>query len=133
MDKQKYIKTNVKITSNIKSYIYKYVIKRIVFNYKNLLLLIKKKFNITISKSSIYNILHNLHITRKKINKRRIYGSYSCIQQKIIDFKKTTRSINKNNIISIDEVSFNTNIYSDYGWQKRGTKIHLFLAKRDDQ
>lgn len=64
-------KRNTKITNSIKNFIAKYVTTKINFNYKNLILKIHKIYNVSISKTSIYRILKNHKITKKKfiINK----------------------------------------------------------------
>ena len=58
-----------KITNEIEKYVIKYVTKRINFNYKKLISLILSKFNIEISKSTIYNILKKTKLRRKKFIK----------------------------------------------------------------
>src|SRR5439155_14381512 len=59
-----------KITMDVRCYIRKYVLARPNFNYKNLIGCIKRKFNIVISKSSLYNILKGFKIVKKKIYKK---------------------------------------------------------------
>ena len=81
-------------------------------------------FRIQVSKSSIYSILSQLNYSRKKIRKKKIYGNRIKLKQKIKDFKEQVKNINKNNIISIDEVSFDTNLYPDNGWSKKGKRIY---------
>jgi len=125
-NKKKYKKRS-KFTLQIKRYIKKYVIRRINFKYKLLIKQIKLKFKKIISKSSIYNILKELKITKKKkkIRKKRIYGDRNKLKEKIIKFKNKVKDIDKNNIISIDEVGFNTTICSDYGWGPIGKRIYI--------
>lgn len=60
-------KRKTKITDSIKNFIEKYVITRINFDYKKLITIINKKYNILISKTSIYRILENKKITKKKL------------------------------------------------------------------
>ncbi len=68
--KGKYLNKNkkqkVKITPEIKCYIRAYVIKRYNFDYKLLIKAIRKKYRVCVSKSSVYNILKHMKITRKK-------------------------------------------------------------------
>ena len=64
-----------------------------------------------------------MNITRKKINKKKFYGSKIKFNKNIRELKKKIKNINVNDIISIDEVGFDTNICSNYGWSKKGTKI----------
>ena len=76
---------------------------------------IKQKFVINICKSSIYNILHKFNITHKKIKKRKIYGCKQKLKIKVNNFKKKVKNIHLNDIISIDEINFDTNTSTDYG------------------
>jgi len=122
--KKHYIKKYSKITPNIKCYIRKYVLKKINFNFKLLIKYIKRHFNIVISKSSIYNILKQFNISSKKIRIKKIYGKKDILNNKIQRFKKIIKSINKDRIISIDEVSFDTTNIYDKGWSLKGTRIY---------
>jgi len=65
-----------KLTCVAKCYIRSYVINRINFKYVKLISLLHKKYKINISKSTLYNCLNKLKITRKKIEKE------LCILQK---------------------------------------------------
>ena len=113
-----------KIPIKVKNFIGAYVNKEISFNYKLLIKIIRIVFRIQVSKSSIYSILSQLNYSRKKIRKKKIYGNIIKLKQKIKDFKEQVKNINKNNIISIDEVSFDTNLYPDNGWSKKGKRIY---------
>ena len=79
-EKKKYTKIS-KITPEIKCFIRNYVIRKIYFAYKKLIKTIKNKFKINICKSSIYNILHKLQITHKKIKKKKIYRNKKKIEK----------------------------------------------------
>ena len=54
-----------KISKQIRTYIENYVISRINFNYRKLIKIILIKFDISVSKSSIYNILEERKIKKK--------------------------------------------------------------------
>jgi len=56
-----------KFTPNIKCYIRNYVLAKITFDVKKLIRNIRRIYKIKISKSSIYNILHKMKISHKKI------------------------------------------------------------------
>lgn len=120
-EKSKYNKIS-KYTPAMKCYIRAYVIARVNFNYKKLILQIKKKYSITISKTTIYDILSKMNITRKKV-KSRIIPNKSKLNNKIQKFKKTIKKIKLEKIISIDETSINTNSCLSYGWSEKGKKI----------
>ncbi len=112
-----------KFTPNLKCYIRNYVISRINFDYKRLIKLIKKRYNIIISKSSIYNILNKMNITQKKIIKKIIVKNKKEHRLNKRKFVKIVSKVDVNKIISIDEVSFDSYLSSDYGWSNRGNKI----------
>ena len=58
---------NTKINGKIRSYIKSYVLSKINFNYKTLIALINKKYNISISKTTIYKILSDSKIKKKRL------------------------------------------------------------------
>jgi len=58
---------NIKITCDIEQFIIKSIDCNNNFNIKNIKKNIKTKFNTTLSKSSIYNVLHKHNLTYKKI------------------------------------------------------------------
>ena len=60
-------KRTTKITDSIKKFIIKYVTSKVIFDYKKLICIINKKYNVSISKSSIYGILKNHNITKKNV------------------------------------------------------------------
>lgn len=59
-------KRDTKITETIRKFITNYVIKHINFDHKELMLVINKKFNVLVSKTSIYRILKEENISKKK-------------------------------------------------------------------
>jgi transposase len=59
-------KRQTKLIDPIKKYIINYVTRKHNFNYKKLIHLVKKKYEVTISKSSIYNILKSNKIKKKR-------------------------------------------------------------------
>lgn len=120
-----YIKTSrkLKINQSIKEYIKNYVIKRTNFSYIRLIKIIQKKYNTSIAKSTIYNILKELNITKKKIYIKPFYSSIKKHNEKLRVFKDKIKKIDSNKIISIDETSVDTHIDHNYGWSIKGKKI----------
>jgi transposase len=112
-----------KISSEIKLSIKNYVLKRIYFRYKLLIVWIKKKYKITISKSSIYKILKIMKITKKRVKRRIIVKKKKIHDQLIKKFKAHIKQINTKKIISIDESHFNNQIYANYGWNIKGKSV----------
>ena len=120
-EKKSYNKKSI-VTSEVKCYIRSYILKHANFYYKNLLKLIKKKYNIQISKSLLYDIIGKMNITRKKF-KQRIIPNKNKYKLMIKQFKNKIKRIQQDDIICIDETSINTHTSFDYGWSERGTKI----------
>ena len=122
--KQKYIKKtslfrNSLIRVNIKFYIF----KNPSFQYIKLIAFLFKKTNINISKTTLYNIIKDLKITKKIISLTKKYGKKSKITSQIKKLKNKIKNINVNNIISIDEIGFDTNIINNKAWALKGKRI----------
>ena len=107
----------------MKFYIRAYVIRRVNFNYKKLISLIKKRYNVLISKSLLYKCIKSMNISKKKIRKRFVYTKQNIHDLQIINFKKAIENTELSNIISIDETSVDTHISNDYGWSLKGKRI----------
>lgn len=65
-NKKSNTKRHRKITNQIENFIVNYVVTKINFNYNNLIIIITKKYNVTISKTSIYRILAKNHVKKKR-------------------------------------------------------------------
>ena len=130
-EKKKYFKKSI-ILPHIKCFIRAYVIRKINFIYKSLIKAIKRKFNIIISKTSIYSVLKKLNITRKKIKYRYVLSNKKLYKTKVKTFIKNIKNISHNDIISIDECSIDTHINSTHGWSDKGTRINIkkFMGQR---
>lgn len=116
-------KRKEKLTKEMKCYIRSYVIRRVNFNYKKLILLIQKRYRILISKSLLYKCIASMEISKKKIRKRFIYTKQHIRDDQITNFKKAIENTHLSNIISIDETSIDTHISNDYGWSKKGKRL----------
>lgn len=128
-EKKKYIKIS-KYTLEIKEYICKYIIKKINFDCNKLIRLINKKFNINSKKSKIYDILKESNITRKRIKIKTKICKKTEITKKKKELAKKINTIKKENIISIDESSFDTHINAHYGWNIKGSSIEVQKVKQ---
>jgi transposase len=122
-------KKQSKYTDEIKKYICEYVIKRTNFDYKKLIKIIENKYGVICKKSSLYNILKNQNITRKRINVKTNYNKKASNKKRKELFSEI-KHIQKKNIISIDESSFDTHINSHYGWSTKGNKIEIVKQKQ---
>lgn len=114
-----------KIKPHIKCFIRQYVLKKINFKYLNLIKLIKSKYDISLSKSSIYNVLSLMDIRKKKIYKREILTKLSKRKKQIKEFKKKLKGKTFNEVISMDECSVDSHINHNSGWGLRGQKLTI--------
>jgi len=116
---------NLKITNNIETFIINSIDLNNNFNIKKIKYNIKNKFNTTLSKSSIYHILHKNNLTYKKIYiKNDPYNDAENLKFKN-DLKNKISNIDINNIISYDEMSIYLNQKPYKGWSKRGTNCFI--------
>lgn len=93
------------------------------FSYLNLIKIIENKTTINICKSTLYNIISDLNLTKKVAKFKKIYGSSDKLNIKKENLKTQIKNIPDNKIISIDEVSFDTNIIHNYGWSLKNVPI----------
>jgi transposase len=112
-----------KLSGNMKCWIKAYILRKVNFDYKKVLSLITKKYKINISKSLLYTCIHDLNLTKKKINKRFIYTKEHIRKQQLINFKNKISQYDFTKIISIDETSIDTHISYNYGWCCKGNKL----------
>ena len=85
------------------------------------------KFNISLSITSIRNIVvHSLNYSFKKINKKSYCSSIEKLVNLQQDFKNKIKFIDQNKIISIDETYISNNIFNNYGWSLRGSRCEYF-------
>ena len=108
----------------------KYIITRINFNRYNLIKMIDKKFKVKISQSTLYKIIGELNISKKKINKKFDYTNRIKKRQLITNFKNQLKTNKLSDIISIDETSIDTHISNNYGWSLRGKKISVIKKEK---
>ena len=87
------------------------------------------KYNIKLSESSIYNTLKQNKITYKKIKIKT--NPYTLEEQKyrLLSIKDTLNYLDKDKIISYDEISACTNENPKYGWSKKGSEC--IINKKD--
>lgn len=113
---------NIKITPCIETFIINSIDKNNNFNIKKIKLSIKTKFNIQISKSCIYHVLHKNNLTYKKIYVKNIPYDEDKIKNLKTELKNKINEIkNINNFISYDETSIYLNSTPYKGWSLKGT------------
>lgn len=111
---------NLKITTSIETLILNSIDNNNNFNIKKIKNNIKNKFDVSLSKSTIYHILHKHNLTYKKIYIKNI--PYD--EDKIIHMKKELKNkidnIDINKFISYDEMSIYLNSKPYKGWSIKG-------------
>lgn len=117
-------KYKTKNGQKIKKYIISYTLKKKTkFNVNNLKKNINKKFNRSICKSRLYGILKEENITCKKISNKIIHKNPKTLKRKIKELKNEISKHNSDDIISIDESSFDTFLRKSKGWNIKGKRI----------
>jgi len=111
-----------KFNENVNEYIKKYAINNVKFNVYKLMGNIKKKFEISISKSMVYVLLRKLNITYKRAYTKTIIDKRKQ-KSKIVKLIKKIKNIGKENVISIDETHIEINMKPFYGWNIKGKKV----------
>ena len=93
-----------------------------VINIKTIKQNILKKFNVSLSISSIYYVIKNNNLTYKKTHV--ITNPYT-IEEQVKQLKtvyNVIKQLNQNNIVSIDETSIVTSQQPTHGWALKGKK-----------
>lgn len=68
-------------------------------------------------------MINNLDYTQKVVSFKKIHGSSEKNIEKLNTLKENFKNVDINNVISIDEVSFDTNLINNKAWSKKGVKI----------
>ena len=112
---------NIKITNSIETFVINSVDINNNFNIRKIKLNIKTKFNVDLSRSSIYYILHKNNLTYKKLYVKNIPYDENKLFELKTQLKDKINSIdNKNNFISYDEMSIYLNSVPYKGWSIKG-------------
>jgi transposase len=121
----KSVENQIKIFPEVKLYIKKYTLRNMFMNINKLINNIKKKYKISISKTSIYNILKQFKITNKRTKLKTIHINKKTHSREVKELLKNIKKYKNTSIISIDEIHFNTNLYPLRGWNKSNKKVVL--------
>ncbi len=113
---------NTKITNQIEFFIVNSIDKNNNFNIKNIKKDIRNKFNINLSKSTIYHILHKYNLTFKKLIVKNVPYTNEKLNELKNELKNKINNIDKNKMVSYDEMSIYLNSKPYKGWSKKGTK-----------
>lgn len=111
---------NKKIIPSVETFIINSIDNNNNFNIRKIKQNIKNKFNIQISKSSIYFVLHKNNLTYKKMYVKNIPYDQDKIINLKTELKHKINNINKNDFISYDEMSIYLNSVPYKGWSPKG-------------
>ena len=125
MFKKNFKYNNKKITDSIEKFIVNSIDNNNNFNIKKIRNNILNNFNIKLSKSSVYFVLHKNNFTYKKLVVKNI--PYN--DEEILNFKKDLNgkisNINTDNLISYDEMSIYLNAKQYKGWSIKGKQCFI--------
>jgi len=113
---------NIKITQTIECFILNSLNDNPVINIKTIKQNIFKKFNVSLSISSIYYVIKNNNLTYKKTHV--ITNPYT-VEEQVKQLKtvfNVIKELNQDNIVSIDETSIVTSQQPSHGWALKGKK-----------
>ena len=85
---------------------------------------IKEKYGKTVSISTIRSYVRKLGFTNKKVSWHH-YNKLDDKKAKVLEFENKLKTIDKENIICLDESYFYDSMESPYGWSMRGKKCHM--------
>lgn len=111
-----------KVSRFILIYIKRIVSKLKVINVNKIIFGIHNIFNVTISKSYFYKLLHMLHLSYKKMYIKHMPINSLKLKDIINKFRKNVNTVSINNIASIDETSIYLHWYPNKGWSYINTK-----------
>ncbi len=111
---------NTKINSSIEIFIVNSIDSNNNFNIKKIKYNIRNKFNIEISKSTIYHILHKNNLTYKNITVKNIPLNPDKLLELKLNLKNKINNIDINKFISYDEMSIYLNSKPYKGWSLKG-------------
>ena len=116
---------NTKVTYQIENFIINSIDSNNNFNIKKIKYNIKNKFNILLSKATIYFVLHKHNYTYKKLIVKNIPYDDTQIKLFKTELKKKIFNINYNNLISYDEISIYLNSKPYKGWSIKGKECFI--------
>jgi len=116
---------NTKITNNIEIFIINSIDSNNNFNIKKIKKNIKIKFNIILSTSTIYYVLHKHNFTYKKLTVKNIPYDDDKVMDLKIQLKNKIDIIDTNKLISYDEMSIYLNDKPYKGWSIKGKECFI--------
>jgi transposase len=119
------IKKSYKITEEIRKFVKSVVYKHPTITLWEISKEVNDKFKVKLYDTSIYNILKELKITRKKVRTRYFPETFKGEEkQSLDDFYNRLKRIDYKKIISLDESSIYLNMTLSYGRNKSGLRLY---------
>jgi len=123
-NKKDYIKYSSKFQNpKIREFILNHITNNSNFVYLNLIFLLNKELHIKIGKSTLYKIITDLNLSKKVAKFKKVYGDPKKLEDKKKLLQNQIKTVPNNKIISIDEISFDTNIIHKYGWSLKNVPV----------
>jgi transposase len=129
------VNKNIKITKNIEKYVKDYTKQYSTTTLLELSKLVKKKYKVSLSDSSIHNIFKANKITRKRL-RNKYYPEIKQGQEAndLSEFYHKLHTYKYNKTICLDETSIYLNMTLSYGRSKSGSRVikktHKYPYKR---
>ena len=111
------------VTDDIIKFIKEQIRKEPTIILTQLKKLVKNKFKVDLTKMTIYRVINDNNITRKKLRKR-YYPQKKDEKKDLEEYYSKIKKINKRKIISIDETSIYLNMTLGYGRSKKGYRVY---------
>ena len=116
-----------RIDLNINNFIVNSIKKDKILTALDIKCLIQKEYNVNVSKTYIYNILHKNNITYKKIKVKtnhytleEQYEQLQSVKSSLDELKGDDKNTLYKNVVSYDEMSVITNEHTLRGWNEKG-------------
>lgn len=126
IQRKKRIPKKRKVTEDIMKFVKEHIYSKPNVTLKQLSKLIKQKYKVKLHYTTVYKIIKELGITRKKLRKR--YYPFKKKDQELdnlIEFYEEILDIDKKKVISIDETAIYLNMTLGYGRSKKGRRAYL--------
>jgi len=112
-----------KYTNQIQIFVIEYVNKNVIPTLRQISEIVKQKFKIKLSYSTIYRILHKNDITRKRLVKKYFPAKRENIEKDLLkSFYNNVKKYNYKKVICLDETALYINMLPHYGRSKSGTQ-----------
>lgn len=124
--KSKY--NNIKINEDIEKFILSSISINNTFNIKKIKKNIVNKFNVNLSKQTIYNVLHKNNLTYKQIKVKNMPYSNDKFKELKIELRDKIKPV-FNNLNSFDEMAIYLNDTPTHGWSIKGNDCIIKTKK----